>query len=104
MYCQRQSSKNFKKNVSLHNEYTLGDFMKLIFKTSYEELKERLSVMDGVWDESQKNKKVLRLNGGVMNWYESTGTIYFQGGEEGRRYLESRVKLVLYSDEFPIIK
>jgi len=78
--------------------------MKLIFKKSYEELKERLSVMDGVWNESQKNKKVLRLNGGVMNWYESTGTIYFQGGEEGRRYLESRVKLVLYSDEFPIIK
>ena len=75
--------------------------MKLIFKTSYEELKELLSVINGVWDESQKNKKVLRLNGGVMNWYESTGTIYFQGGEEGRRYLESRVKSVLYSDEFP---
>ena len=58
--------------------------------------------MDGAWDESQKNKKVLRLNGGVMNWYESTGTIYFQGGEEGRRYLESRVKSALYPDEFPI--
>ena len=104
MYCQRQSSKNFKKNVSLHNEYTLGDFMKLIFKTSYEELKERLSVINGGWDESQKNKKVLRLNGGVMNWYESTGTIYFQGREEGRRYLESRVKSALYPDEFPIVK
>jgi hypothetical protein len=64
--------------------------MKLIFKTNYEELKERLSVINGGWDESQKNKKVLRLNGGVMNWYESTGTIYFQGGEEGTRYLESR--------------
>ena len=69
--------------------------MKLIFKKGYEELKELLSVINGVWDESQKNKKVLRLNGGVMNWYESTGTIYFQGGEEGRRYLESRVKSVL---------
>lgn len=78
--------------------------MKLIFKKSYEELKELLSVINGVWDESQKNKKVLRLNGGVMNWYESTGTIYFQGGEEGKRYLESRVKSVLYSDEFPIAK
>jgi hypothetical protein len=78
--------------------------MKLIFKTNYEELKERLSVINGGWDESQKNKKVLRLNGGVMNWYESTGTIYFQGGEEGRRYLESRVKSALYPDEFPIAK
>ena len=76
--------------------------MKLIFKTSYEELNERLSVINGVWDESQKNKKVLRLNGGVMNWYESTGTIYFQGEQEGKRYLESRVKSALYPDEFPI--
>jgi hypothetical protein len=76
--------------------------MKLIFKKSYEELKELLSEIDGMWDESQKNKKVLRLNGGVMNWYESTGTIYFQGEQEGKRYLESRVKSALYPDEFPI--
>jgi len=76
--------------------------MKLIFKKSYEELNELLSEIDGMWDESQKNKKVLRFNGGVMNWYESTGTIYFQGGEEGRRYLESRVKSALYPAEFPI--
>ena len=78
--------------------------MKLFFKRGFEELKELLSVINGVWDESQKNKKVLRLNGGVMNWYESTGTIYFQGGEEGRRYLESRVTSALYPAEFPIIK
>jgi cytidine deaminase len=57
-----------------------------------------------VWDESQKNKKVLRLNGGVMNWYESTGTIYFQGNEEVKKYLENRVKSILYPDEFPIVK
>jgi hypothetical protein len=55
-----------------------------------------------MWDESQKNKKVLRFNGGVMNWYESTGTIYFQGEEEGRRYLESRVISALYPAEFQI--
>ena len=77
--------------------------MKFIFKKSYEELNELLSEIDGMWDESQKNKKVLRFNGGVMNWYESTGTIYFQGEEEGRRYLESRVKSALYCNaEFPI--
>jgi hypothetical protein len=78
--------------------------MNLIFRKSYEELKKQLSVVNGVWDESQTNKKVLRLNGGVMNWYESTGTIYFQGGQEGKRYLESTVKSILYPDEFPISK
>ena len=78
--------------------------MKLIFRKSYEELKKHLSVVNGVWDESHTNKKVLRLNGGVMNWYESTGTIYFQGGQEGKRYLESTVKSILYPDEFPISK
>ena len=73
--------------------------MKLIFKASYEELKSLLSGIEGVWDDSQKNKKVLRLNVGVMNWYESTGTIHFQGVAEGKRYLESRVKSALYFDE-----
>ena len=73
--------------------------MKLIFKASYEELKSLLSGIEGVWEESQKNKKVLRLNGGVMNWYESTRTIYFQGVAEGKRYLESRVRSALYLDQ-----
>jgi hypothetical protein len=78
--------------------------MKLIYKKSYDELKALLSEIDGVWDESQINKKVLRFNGGVMNWYESTGTIYFQGNEEVKKYLENRVKSILYPDEFPIVK
>ena len=78
--------------------------MKLIYKKSYDELKALLSEIDGVWDESQNNKKVLRFNGGVMSWYESTGTIQFQGGEEGKRYLENKVKSILYPDEFPIVK
>jgi hypothetical protein len=66
--------------------------MKLMFKASYEELTALLSGIEGVWDEPQNNKKVLRYNGGVMNWYESTDTIYFQGVAEGKRYLESRVR------------
>ena len=59
-------------------------------------LKALLSGIEGVWDDPQQNKKVLRLNGGVMNWYETTGTIYFQGVAEGKRYLESRVRSALY--------
>jgi len=32
--------------------------MKLIFTGAYEGLKEKLSVIEGSWDESQSNKKV----------------------------------------------
>ena len=78
--------------------------MKLMFKASYEELTALLSGIEGVWDEPQNNKKVLRYNGGVMNWYESTGTIQFQGREEGKRYLENKVKSILYPDEFQSVK
>ena len=66
--------------------------MKLIFTENYDQLKEKLSFIEGGWDESQPNKKVLRLNDGVMNWYESTGTIQFQGKQEPKKVLE---KLVL---------
>ena len=74
--------------------------MKLIFTKSYEELKQELSAIDGIWDESQTNKKVLRLDGGIMNWYESTGTIQFQGKFEDKQYLENKVKTTLYPDEY----
>ncbi|MGZ5501546.1 MAG: anti-phage dCTP deaminase, partial [Nitrososphaeraceae archaeon] len=74
--------------------------MKLIFTKSYEELKSQLSTIGGEWDESQTNKKVLKLNDGVMNWYETTGTIQFQGKEQGKLDLEIKVKSVLYPDEF----
>ncbi|MBM9515253.1 anti-phage dCTP deaminase [Desulfogranum marinum] len=75
--------------------------MKLIFTKSYEELKQELSTIGGDWDESQTNKKVLRLNGGVMSWYESTGTIQFQGKQDQKQFLENKVKRALYPDEFP---
>ncbi len=74
--------------------------MKVIFTESYEALKNKLSAIGGEWDESQINKKVLRISGGVMNWYESTGTIQFQGTAEGKKFLESTVKSILYPDEF----
>jgi len=66
--------------------------MKLIFTKNYDQLKKKLSFIKGEWDETQPNKKVLRLNDGVMNWYESTGTIQFQGKQEPKKILE---KLVL---------
>ena len=65
--------------------------MKSIFTGTYEQLREKLNSINGEWDETQANKKVLRLNGGVMNWYENTGTIQFQGKDEPRSALEYRV-------------
>lgn len=73
--------------------------MGLKFTGSYEDLKDKLSSLGGHWDESQPNKKVLRVNDGVMNWFETTGSINFQGKDPGKSALESKVPLLLYPDE-----
>jgi deoxycytidylate deaminase len=75
--------------------------MKLVFTKSYEELVQSLVSIGGEWDESQPNKRVLQLDGGIMNWYESTGTIQFQGREDKKAILEAKVKNLLYPGEFP---
>lgn len=75
--------------------------MKVVFTGSYEDLKLKLSDLGSDWDDSQANKKVLRSDGGVMNWYESTGTLQFQGKDKGRRVLEAKVKQLLYPGVLP---
>ena len=65
--------------------------MPLIFTGTYDELKEKLSSISGNWDENQANKKVLQFEGGVMNWFESTGTIQFQGKDKPKAKLENMV-------------
>jgi len=74
---------------------------KIIYTSDFSGLKDKLSGLSGEWDESQANKKVFRLSGGIMNWYESTGTIQFQGKEKDKSSLESQVKTLLYPDEYP---
>jgi cytidine deaminase len=74
--------------------------MKVIFTGSYEELKSKLSELCGEWDDSQSNKIVFRLNNGVMSWFQSTGTLQFQGKEESKINLEGRVKALLYPNEY----
>jgi len=76
---------------------------RLVFTDSYSDLKAKLFSLGGDWDESQPNKKVLRLNDGIMNWYESTGTIQFQGKAEGMSFLEMNVQSLLYPEEFPAV-
>ncbi len=73
--------------------------MKLIFTEGFDQLKKKLSSIGGEWDESQKNKKILRYQGGIMNWYETTGTIQFQGQVEGKVVLEENVRKVLRPGE-----
>lgn len=73
--------------------------MALKFSGTFEELTDKLTSVGGQWDESQPNKKVLRLNNGVMNWFESTGSINFQGKEPGKGTLEEEVPKLLYPAE-----
>lgn len=69
--------------------------MKLIFTDGYAELKDKLNSVGDDWDETQSGKKVLRHDGGIMNWFESTGTIQFQGKPGKKESLERLVAAAL---------
>ncbi|WP_175422712.1 anti-phage dCTP deaminase [Vibrio parahaemolyticus] len=73
--------------------------MALKFSGTFADLSSKLVALRGEWDESQPNKKVLRLNGGMMNWFESTGSINFQGKDPGKTTLEVEVPKLLYPAE-----
>ena len=73
--------------------------MNLKFSGTFDELRIKLTTLGGQWDESQPNKKVLRLDNGVMNWFESTGSVNFQGKAPGKSRLESEVPRLLYPTE-----
>lgn len=74
--------------------------MKITFTGEYSHLQKKLSSLDGEWEENQPNKKVFKKFGAVMNWFETTGTIQFQGRPQLREKLESSVKHNLYPEEF----
>jgi deoxycytidylate deaminase len=69
--------------------------MKLVYSKSYPELQAALLKLNGSWDESQSNKKVFRLNNGILNWFETTGTLQFQGKEPDKAELERQVREIL---------
>ncbi len=69
--------------------------MKLIFTDSFNDIKTKLTNVGGEWDETQPGKKVLRLDGGVMNWFEGTGTVQFQGKPGKKESLERLVTAAL---------
>ena len=74
--------------------------MSLKFTGTFESLKSKLSSLSGEWHEDQPNKKVLRLNGGVLNWFGSTGTLQFQGRSPGLEQLQASVPHLLYPEEY----
>lgn len=75
--------------------------MSIKFAGTFEDLKRKLSSLGGDWNESQSAKRVLRLNGGVLNWYSSTGSLQFQGRSPGLEKLVETVPYLLYPNEYP---
>ncbi len=75
--------------------------MSLKFTGFFEELKNKLSPLSGDWNEDQSNKKVLRLEEGVLSWFCSTGTLQFQGRGSGLEKLQASVPHLLYPEEYP---
>ncbi len=70
------------------------------FTGSFNDLKEKLKSISKDWDETQYNKKTLRYQGGVLSWFETTGTLQFQGKSPFREQLENKVLSLLYPDEY----
>lgn len=75
--------------------------MNIKFTGTFDELRDKLKSLSGEWDESQPNKKVLRVNGGVLNWFESTGTLSVQGRSPGKEQLELSAPHLIYPAEYP---
>lgn len=73
--------------------------MGLMFTGSFDELADRLSPLDGEWDEARGDQKVFRLHGGIMNWFEPSGSISFQGKSKGKSLLEEKVPALIETGE-----
>ncbi|MBX3180310.1 MAG: cytidine deaminase [Candidatus Hydrogenedentes bacterium] len=78
--------------------------MTLRFIEDYEALRAALGHLEaqGTWLDIGDNQKQFRhSNGGIMNWYPSTGTIMFQGRGSGPKALEDEVRAILDTESDP---
>ncbi len=69
--------------------------MALRFTGTLESLRQRLSCLEGRGEWSDLNsiqKQFRHQNGGILNWYVSTGTINFQGPSDAKSTLETIVQ------------
>lgn len=70
------------------------------FSGEYEALKQLLQPLDvhGRWQDVNENQKQFRHNnGGIINWFPSTGSLNFQGKPQGKKVLEQEVAGLLAS-------
>jgi deoxycytidylate deaminase len=68
------------------------------FTGDYADLRQRLSALSeqGKWLDLNENQKQFRHHdGGILNWYPSTGTITFQGPDVAKSRLESMTRSIL---------
>jgi deoxycytidylate deaminase len=75
--------------------------MAVRFSGTTEELKTKLGTLaeSGSWTEINPNQHQFRhKNGGVLNWYPSTGAVNFQGQPVGRDALQAEVTALLQDD------
>lgn len=77
--------------------------MALVFSGSISDLKIKLSDIQGIWDESNNSRIVFKSNGGLLNWFPTTGTIQFQGVNAARERLEWLVKAALDNSTVPAV-
>lgn len=71
------------------------------FAGTFDELKTELAVLRdaGQWNELNENQKQFRhINGGILNWFSSTGTINFQGKPSGHSELERIIVPILFKE------
>lgn len=74
------------------------------FTGSYDDLKDKLKSLNGIWEGNEENKKVFRLNGGVLSWYTTTGTLIVQGKAVGVNRLFNEVPKLLYPQEYKEVR
>lgn len=64
--------------------------MAIRFNGTIQNLKEMLKNTRGAWTSKRSGQYVFRTSeGGVLNWWPSTGTIQIQGTKNGRIFLEN---------------
>jgi hypothetical protein len=52
------------------------------FQGTYEQLQNQLALtgIGGVWRDLENQKQYVANTGAILNWWQSTKTVYFQGG------------------------
>lgn len=77
--------------------------MAIHYNDTIQNLKNIMQGIQGQWSEPQKGQFTFKTyDGGVLNWWPSTGTIQIQGKPSGRILLENILSIHLDSPPSPI--